>query len=193
MFERNGLISRFDYYMWEEACRALREMLDKRPASTVPHLSVNLSRIDIYQTDLCSQLCTIAQKYHVPLEVLHIEITESAYMEAPGQLVEVVHELCQAGFTVEMDDFGSGYSSLNTLKDVPVDILKLDMRFLDAFNNTRGGIILASIVRMARWLNLPVIAEGVETQAQADYLASIGCEVMQGYWFNHPVDRVTFE
>ena len=92
-----------------------------------------------------------------------------------------------------MDDFGSGYSSLNTLKDVPVDVLKLDMGFLDAHESSRGGLILASIVRMARWLNLPVIAEGVETQKQAAYLASIGCEYMQGYLFSRPVDRETFE
>ena len=102
-------------------------------------------------------------------------------------------ELRRAGFTVEMDDFGSGYSSLNTLKDVPVDVLKLDMGFLDAHESSRGGLILASIVRMARWLNLPVIAEGVETQKQAAYLASIGCEYMQGYLFSRPVDRETFE
>ena len=102
-------------------------------------------------------------------------------------------ELRRAGFTVEMDDFGSGYSSLNTLKDVPVDVLELDMGFLDAHESSRGGLILASIVRMARWLNLPVIAEGVETQKQAAYLASIGCEYMQGYLFSRPVDRETFE
>ena len=154
---------------------------------------MNLSRADIYRSDLCSYLKGLVERYDVPPSLLNLEITESAYMESPDQLVGAVMELRRAGFTVEMDDFGSGYSSLNTLKDVPVDVLKLDMGFLDAHESSRGGLILASIVRMARWLNLPVIAEGVETQKQAAYLASIGCEYMQGYLFSRPVDRETFE
>ena len=193
VFERNGLISRFDYYMWDQACRCLRAWIDAHGRDAVPHLSVNLSRADIYRSDLCSYLKGLVECYDVPPSLLNLEITESAYMESPDQLVGAVMELRRAGFTVEMDDFGSGYSSLNTLKDVPVDVLKLDMGFLDARESSRGGLILASIVRMARWLNLPVIAEGVETQKQAAYLASIGCEYMQGYLFSRPVDRETFE
>ena len=135
----------------------------------------------------------LVERYDVPAELLHLEITESAYMEAPEQLIGAVTKLRAAGFVVEMDDFGSGYSSLNTLKDVPVDVLKLDMGFLGASASSRGGLILASVVRMARWLDLPLIAEGVETKQQAAYLASVGCDYMQGYLFSKPVDRETFE
>ena len=193
VFERTGLIAQLDYYLWEETCRVLRQWLDDEGMKTVPRLSVNISRVDIYRDDLCSYLGSLVEKYRIPAGLLHLEITESAYMEAPRQLIGVVDALRSAGFVVAMDDFGSGYSSLNTLNDVPVDILKLDLGFLDASNETRGGIILASIVRMSRWLDLPVIAEGVETRQQAEYLASIGCDIMQGYLFARPIDRSSFE
>lgn len=193
VFERNGLIATFDYYMWEQACRCLRMWIDGRGVEGAPRLSVNLSRADIYRSDLCTYLKGLVERYDVPAELLHLEITESAYMEAPEQLIGAVTKLRAAGFVVEMDDFGSGYSSLNTLKDVPVDVLKLDMGFLGASASSRGGLILASVVRMARWLDLPLIAEGVETKQQAAYLASVGCDYMQGYLFSKPVDRETFE
>lgn len=193
VFERNGLIATFDYYMWEQACRCLRMRIDGRGVEGAPRLSVNLSRADIYRSDLCTYLKGLVERYDVPAELLHLEITESAYMEAPEQLIGAVTKLRAAGFVVEMDDFGSGYSSLNTLKDVPVDVLKLDMGFLGASASSRGGLILASVVRMARWLDLPLIAEGVETKQQAAYLASVGCDYMQGYLFSKPVDRETFE
>ena len=193
VFERNGLIATFDYYMWEQACRCLRMWIDGRGVEGAPRLSVNLSRADIYRSDLCTYLKGLVERYDVPAGLLHLEITESAYMEAPEQLIGAVTKLRAAGFVVEMDDFGSGYSSLNTLKDVPVDVLKLDMGFLGASASSRGGLILASVVRMARWLDLPLIAEGVETKQQAAYLASVGCDYMQGYLFSKPVDRETFE
>ena len=193
VFERNGLVATFDYYMWEQACRCLRMWIDGRGVEGAPRLSVNLSRADIYRSDLCTYLEGLVERYDVPAELLHLEITESAYMEAPEQLIGAVTKLRAAGFVVEMDDFGSGYSSLNTLKDVPVDVLKLDMGFLGASASSRGGLILASVVRMARWLDLPLIAEGVETKQQAAYLASVGCDYMQGYLFSKPVDRETFE
>ena len=193
VFERNGLVATFDYYMWEQACRCLRMWIDGRGIEGAPRLSVNLSRADIYRSDLCTYLEGLIERYVVPAELLHLEITECAYMEAPEQLIGAVTKLRAAGFVVEMDDFGSGYSSLNTLKDVPVDVLKLDMGFLGATASSRGGLILASVVRMARWLDLPLIAEGVETKQQAAYLASVGCDYMQGYLFSKPVDRETFE
>lgn len=193
IFERNGLVAKLDFYLWEAACKALRSWLDDKTIERVLPLAVNISRVDIYRDDLCDFLKLLVKRYDIAPDLLHLEITESAYMEAPEQLIGVVAELREAGFSVAMDDFGSGYSSLNTLNDVPVDVLKLDMGFLEARNDTRGGIILASIVRMARWLDLPVIAEGVETQYQADYLAGIGCDVMQGYLFAKPLDRDDYE
>ncbi len=193
VFERTGLITEFDLHMLETACRCLSEWYVECEPENVPRLSVNLSRMDVYRSDLCEILCGFVRKYRIPFEALHLEITESAYLEAPEQLVEIVTELRHVGFTVEMDDFGSGYSSLNTLKDVPVDVLKLDMGFLDEHDGSRGGLILASVVRMAHWLDLPTIAEGVETAEQAAYLSSVGCNYMQGFLFSKPMDKRSFE
>lgn len=194
LFENNGFISTLDEYIWEHSCRTMRRWLDDADRLVPVSISVNISRLDIYNPNLCQTLKSLVEKYSLPPSYLKLEITESAYMETPEQLIEVVSTLQSMGFTVEMDDFGSGYSSLNTLKDVPVDVLKLDMKFLSiGDNDSRGGNILSSIIRMARWLQLPVIAEGVETKEQADYLNSIGCSFMQGYYFSKPVPDPEFE
>lgn len=153
-----------------------------------------MSRIDIYGADLCSRLTELVKKYDIPIRLLRLEITESAYVGDAARLCEIVEELSRAGFLIEMDDFGSAYSSLNMLKDIPVDILKLDMKFLsDTKSSARSGNILSSVVRMARWLRMPVIAEGVETRPQADYLCSIGCLYMQGYYFSRPIPTEQYE
>lgn len=192
VFERNGLIFQFDHHVWEQACRTLRAWLDARPPDTVPRLSINISRANLIRVDLAARLTELIERYRIPFDLLHLEITESACMGAPELVVETAEQLRAAGFTVAMDDFGSGYSSLNTLKDAPIDILKLDMRFLDG-STMRGEIILASVVHMARLLDLPVIAEGVETALQADRLNNIGCDLMQGFLFSKPLDRTAFE
>lgn len=192
LFERNGLISLLDAYVWEKCCMYLRRWADMGMEDIA--ISTNISRVDMYDANLSSKLRGLVEKYDIPASRLKLEITESAYMEDPGQLISIVQELREIGFIVEMDDFGAGYSSLNTLKDVPVDVLKLDMRFLAESTNTeRGGNILASVIRMAHWLNLPVIAEGVETKAQADYLKSLSCFYMQGYYFYRPMPAAQFE
>ena len=191
IFEQNGLICRLDEYIWEEVCKSIRQWIDNK-FHVVP-VSVNISRRDIYNPGLCNYLFGLTKKYDILPEFLRLEITESAYMEDPSQLIKVVDKLKQYGFTIEMDDFGSGYSSLNTLKDVPVDILKLDLKFLaSSGTNNRGGSILTSIVRMASWLNLPVIAEGIEKLEQAEFLKSIGCYLMQGYLFSRPIPEDEF-
>ena len=194
LFEKNGMITWLDEYVWEQSCRYLRRWMDAYPNEQIPTVSVNVSRIDIYDPHLCAKLQQIIQKYYLPASALHLEITESAYMENPHQLIDTVHELQQAGFNVEMDDFGSGYSSLNTLKDVAVDVLKMDMKFLaTSGDGARVGNILSSIIRMAHWLKIPVIAEGVETKDQADYLKSLSCLYMQGYYFAKPMPAQQFE
>lgn len=194
LFESNGFISLLDRYVWERSCRAMRRWLDDAGQLVPVSISVNISRLDIYSPQLCSTLKALVDKYKLPPSFLKLEITESAYMENPEQLIEVVNTLQKMGFSVEMDDFGSGYSSLNTLKDVPVDVLKLDIKFLTrGRDDSRGGNILGSIIRMARWLQLPVIAEGVETRDQADYLKSLGCFYMQGYFFSRPLPAAQFE
>jgi diguanylate cyclase (GGDEF)-like protein len=192
IFERNGYISRLDEYIWEETCKLIRRWLDEGlPA--VP-ISVNVSRRDIYNPHMCETIKGLVDKYNVEPSLLRLEITESAYVDNPEQLISVVDKLHSYGFTVEMDDFGSGYSSLNTLKEVHVDMLKLDMKFMQSsMDNARSRSILRSVIRMAHWIKLPVIAEGVETREQADYLKSIGCIYMQGYFYARPMPAEAFE
>ncbi|MCR5400548.1 MAG: GGDEF domain-containing phosphodiesterase [Treponema sp.] len=200
VFEYNGFISKLDEYVWDKTCSLLKGWIDKG-LNPVP-VSVNISRRDINNKDVVSHFKSLLQKYSLTPKDLRLEITESAYMENPRLLISVVKDLQKAGFVVEMDDFGSGYSSLNTLKDVPVDVLKLDMKFiLDENNNpvtsengtSKSGNILSSVVRMANWLRLPVIAEGIETKEQAEYLKSIGCFNMQGYYFAKPMPPEEYE
>ncbi len=194
LFERNGFIAALDAYVWESCCRNLRRWLDEAERYVPISVSVNISRINIYDPKLCQTLKALVEKYALPPSMLKLEITESAYMQTPQQLISVVKELRGAGFTIEMDDFGAGYSSLNTLKDVPVDILKLDVKFLsNGEDDARGGSILSSVIRMAHWLKIPVIAEGVETRTQADYLKSLNCFYMQGYYFDRPMPLDAFE
>lgn len=199
VFERNGFITQLDLFIWEKTCQLLRKWKDMG-LNPIP-VSVNISRRDIYNQNLVEIFNGLLKKYNLAPELLRLEITESAYMENPTQLIKVVEELRDNGFCLEMDDFGSGYSSLNTLKEVPVNVLKLDMKFIasdtkdlkDGENNSKGGSILSSVIRMANWLHLPVIAEGIESKEQADYLKSIGCFYMQGYYFARPLPIEKYE
>lgn len=161
VFERNGFVGKVDAYMWEEVCRLLRKWRD---AGQDPGpVSVNVSRVNMYNPNLVDVLTGLVKKYGIPPQLLHLELTESAYMENPEMMMNTVQALQQAGFKILMDDFGSGYSSLNTLKEIPVDVLKIDMKFLAGNSDAaRGRCILASVIRMAGWLNTPVIMEGVE-------------------------------
>ena len=151
-------------------------------------VSTNFCRQDIFLSDFAERLEGIRKKYDVSANLLRVEITESAIMGGSEQINEMINRLHQYGYIVEMDDFGSGYSSLNVLKDIEMDIIKLDMLFLsEESNNSRGGTILSAVVRMAKWLRVPVIAEGVETLKQADFLRSIGCNYIQGYLYSRPL------
>ena len=191
LFEKNGFVFELDRYIWGQAARQIARWHADGIAA-VP-ISVNVSRRDVYDPHLLDIFTGLLADNGLKADQLNIEITESSYMENPEQLIQVVSALRAAGFKVEMDDFGSGYSSLNTLKDVPVDVLKMDMKFVAAGrDNTRSGSILSSIVRMANAIDLPVIAEGVETAQQADYLKSIDCFYMQGYYFSKPVTADAF-
>ncbi|MBE6914242.1 MAG: EAL domain-containing protein [Ruminococcaceae bacterium] len=193
--ERHGLICTLDMYVWEKCCQYLRKWIDQYGDAFEMAVSVNISRIDISTLPLVRVFSNLIKKYSLTPDRLRLEVTESAFISDSVNLVKTVQALQTAGFTVEMDDFGAGYSSLNTLKDIPVDALKLDMQFLprDAESNERGANILTSVVRMANWLKLPVIAEGVETKTQADYLQSIGCYYMQGFLFSKPLPLAEFE
>ncbi|MCE5343096.1 MAG: EAL domain-containing protein [Eubacteriales bacterium] len=185
LFERNGFITRMDFYIWEKACQLLHQW--KTEGYLLP-ISVNISRIDLYYSRLCEHLQSLVRRYDIDPSMLRLEITESAYSKDPDELVEIISRLRSLGFIVLMDDFGSGYSSLNVLMDMPVDILKLDMRFLAKLNtNPRASSILTSVIRMAKWLNMPVVAEGVETMEQLAFLRSVGCDQMQGYLLSKPI------
>lgn len=194
LLEKSAMISQLDKFVWEEACKLIREILNNKDISHEIPISINISRLDIYLPNLGDFFTGLTEKYDIPPHLLKLEITESAYIADSTQLIEVVESLRSRGFLVSMDDFGSGYSSLNTLKDVPVDALKLDMQFLstDKESARRGAEILKAIVGMTQMLELPVIAEGVETKSQADYLKSIGCTVMQGYYFARPMSQEDF-
>ena len=144
LFERNGFITRLDFYIWEKACELLSLWRDSGYPLPV---SVNISRIDLYCPHLCEQLLELTAKYGVPPSMLRLEITESAYSKDPEELVEIINRLRANGFIILMDDFGSGYSSLNVLMDMPVDILKLDMRFMTKLDtNQRAGSIFLQVL-----------------------------------------------
>ena len=192
LFEKNGFITQLDRYVWEQTCRLLHEW-KARGLETVP-VSVNVSRADIYQADLIETFTALTEKYQVDPAMLHLEITESAYTENPDQLMGTVQRLRELGFLIEMDDFGSGYSSLNMLNQMKVDILKLDMKFIqsETAKPAEQGI-LRFIVELARWMNLSVVAEGVETREQLEHIRAIGCDYVQGYFFAKPMPSAAFE
>ncbi|MDD3346669.1 bifunctional diguanylate cyclase/phosphodiesterase [Oscillibacter sp.] len=191
LFEKNGFIYELDRSIWEQVCVYLKKWKDE--GVVLPSVSVNISRRDLYHPGLVDGFRALIEKYALDPSMLHLEITESAYVDSPDLVLNMVAQLQSTGFKVEMDDFGSGYSSLNTLKDVHVDLLKLDMAFVAPnANHSRSGSILTSVVGMAHAIRLPVIAEGVETRQQADYLKSIGCLYMQGYYFAKPMPASDF-
>lgn len=186
IFEKNGFIAKLDFYVWEKTCKYLRKWIDqgKNPYP----VSVNVSRVDLYNPKIADIIIELVKKYDIPPVLLNLELTESAYTDNPTAMKEIMKKLQNNGFIIMMDDFGSGYSSLNVLKDISVDVLKVDMKFL---SNTeihgRGENILASVIRMAKWLKLPVIVEGVEFSEQVSFLKSIGCDFVQGFYFAKPM------
>ena len=187
LLEQNGFITYLDIYIWEMVCRQLNSW-GKAGKKLIP-ISVNMSRMDIYAIDVVEKFKELVDRYEIDPRYLEIEITESAYAEDDDKMQRVLEDLRRAGFPVFMDDFGSGYSSLNMLKDVNVDVIKIDTKFLDMNENSqsRGMGILETIVRMARVMQMKIIAEGVETKDQVDFLRNIGCIYGQGYYYYRPL------
>lgn len=191
IFEKNGFITKVDLYVFEEVCSFIRRCLDK-DIKMVP-ISVNISRRDIYHPNLAQELENIRKKYNVPTELVRLEVTESVMIDGLQRINDFINDIHKFGYVVEMDDFGSAYSSLNALKSIDLDVLKLDMKFLaDEGNANNGTIILSSIVRMAKWLGFPIIAEGVEHKEQADFLLSIGTCYIQGFLYAKPMPEEDF-
>ena len=191
VLEKNNLIYRADIHLFESVCKFQKKCIDAK-LPVVP-ISVNMSRYDIVGHDYVGDIEKIRKAYDVPVKYLRIEITESSAIAGIQRMQEVIAGLHSFGYIVEMDDFGSGYSSLNILKDLDVDIIKLDMQFLQGEVGGRGGIILNTIVQMAKWLGTPLIVEGVETMEQADYMKSIGCSYIQGYLYSKPLLEDAFQ
>jgi EAL domain-containing protein (putative c-di-GMP-specific phosphodiesterase class I)/CheY-like chemotaxis protein len=192
VFERNGFIGKLDFYMWDTVCGLLRKWIDEG-LNPMP-ISVNVSRVNLYNPNLVTIFDNLVKKHGIPPSLLNLELTESAYMDNPNVMKNTVFRLQQLGFTIMMDDFGNGYSSLTALKDINVDVLKIDMNFLSGNSGDgRSEKILASVIRMAGWLHLPVIMEGVETQQQTDFLRSIGCGYVQGFFFARPMPAPEYE
>lgn len=192
IYERNGIIGRLDQYMWRQVCALLRRWLDE--GLEPDPISVNVSRVNLYNPHLVDILKNLITEYRIPAALLNLELTESAFMEDQQLIMGTMSKLHKLGFKIMMDDFGSGFSSLNILKDMELDYLKIDMKFLDAQGfNGRGEKVLTSVIRMAKWLQLPAIVEGVETIEQVDFLKCVGCEYAQGYYFAKPMSVFEYE
>ena len=189
IFEKNGFIKKLDVYVWEQTAKWIHEW--SKHHNVLP-VSVNISRIDVIGLDVYQIFQTLIKKYELESSWLQLEITESAYSSRSDDIIMVINRLMNHGFTVLMDDFGSGYSSLNILKDININVLKLDMRFLDK-NDKKSKDILESVVQMAKWLDLQVIAEGVENRDQVDFLLKIGCTHAQGFYYYKPMPLIAFE
>ncbi len=191
LFESNGFITKMDMYVWELACEYIHKLQERGIYLPV---SVNISRVHIGNTNLSDILLELVKKYDIAPKYLELEITENLFMEDVDELFNEMASLKKCGFNIMMDDFGSGYSSLNMLRAAPVDTLKIDRFFLDEIMSTeRGKIIVEASVRMAKQLGLAVIAEGVETQEQLDFLESINCDIVQGYYYSRPIPPEEFE
>lgn len=192
IFEHNGFIMELDYYVWEHSCQMLRRWLDE--GRKVYPISVNISRVSLYNPNLADDICDLVKHYNIPTELFQLELTETAYASNPTQIWADMSKLKQRGFTILMDDFGSGYSSLNVLKDINVDVLKLDMKFLtNAADPVRSHVILRAVVHMAKDLSIPCIAEGVEKVSQAEFLKDVGCEYVQGFLYAKPMPVKDYE
>lgn len=192
LFENNGLITKLDRYVWKESAAQVRRWIDKY-GITIP-VSDNVSREDLLDSDLTEFFSRIVEENNLTPNDLLLEITESAYTENLEQLIEQVDNLQSAGFRIEMDDFGSGYSSLNMLSSIPIDVIKLDINFIrNMFDSEKNMQMLKLMMQIKDSLGVPVVAEGVETKEQLDLLKEMGCDIVQGYYFSKPVPAEEFE
>lgn len=191
-FEENGMIAEIDYYVWEAACRQLRKWKDE--GKTEFSISVNISAKDFYLSDIYASITGLIEKYDVSPENLKLEITETALVLNLEEQMYLVKRLQERGFVVEIDDFGSGYSSLNSLKNIKVDVLKLDMKFFEHSDESgRAEKIIESVIQLAHKLKMAVIAEGVGEKEQVEMLQRIGCHIVQGFYYAMPMPVDEFE
>ncbi len=192
ILEQNGFLLRLDCYVHEEVCRTIRSWMD---AGETPFpISVNMSRLHARQQDFVERIDETASRYQVSPELVEIELTETAFHDDTQQIIDVMQRLKDKGFRLAMDDFGSGYSSLNLLNVLPVDIIKLDrMMFHDLEKQDRSKKIVTNAIHIVRDLEMKVVAEGIETQEQIDFLRDIECDMVQGYFYARPMPVPQFE
>lgn len=192
LFERNGFVLKLDLYVFEVVCADIRKWLDE--GRKVLPIAVNVSRLHLLDTDFVSEYGALISKYRVPPELLELELTENMPMASEDFLVEVFNNIARLGVSLAIDDFGSGYSSLNILHTMPFDTLKIDqMFFQNKTGSERGRRIIETVVLMAQKLGITVVAEGVETKEQVAFLKAIGCNMVQGFYFAKPMPSYEFE
>lgn len=193
IFEKNGFITKLDDYMLNEIC-ALQKRWSEEGKKLFP-ISVNISRAHFEKPDLAEHIRDIVKQYDIPFSCVEIELTESAFFDDKNLLIQTVKRLREYGFVVSMDDFGSGFSSLNSLKDIPLDVIKLDAGFFNIANDEddRSSFIIEDTIAMAKHLRMQTVAEGIETRQQVDFLCSLGCDLIQGYYFARPMPIDEFE
>ena len=195
LFERNGFIQKIDVHIFEEVCKFLDKWNKSAPpGKTAPAITIscNLSRMQLHKPDIAKTYADIASKYQIAPSKIEIELTESLMMDNRERLLKAMNDIKKAGFSISVDDFGAGFSSLGLLKYIPANVIKLDRSFLGA-GSEREHIIIKSVITMAKELNLETVAEGVETKDQAELLKKMGCEIAQGYLYSKPIPEKEFE
>ncbi len=192
LFEKNGFIVNLDKYIWEQACIEIRKWIES--GQTPVPISVNVSRVNVGNPKLIEILDSLVEKYKIDKKYLELEITETVYYDDQNHLIETLNQLKKADYTLLMDDFGSGFSSLNMLKNTPFDILKIDRNFLNETMVTdKGKKIILHTISLSNDIGINTVAEGVETKEQAEYLLECGCNVAQGYYYSKPVELNVFD
>ena len=190
--ENNGFVQRIDFYVLEKVCRDIREWLDK--GIGMVKISFNFSKQHFVERDIAEKIDALASKYNIPRDYLEVEFTETAYIDEYDNLVETVDKLRNYEICSSIDDFGTGYSSLSLLQNVKFHTLKLDKSFLNRqTRNERNKAVIASIIKMAKELNMNIVAEGIETNEEYKYLKQLSCDIAQGFLFDRPLPKLQFE
>jgi len=192
LFERNGFIVDIDFYVLEVICNKLKSFLDRGITDFI--FSVNQSRETINDPNYIEKIRDLIGKYNIPPEFIELEVTENIFIDNYENILKVLDEIRELGFKISMDDFGSGYSSLNLLKEMPINTLKIDRLFLnEKATSSRGKLIIKSIIELAKNLQINVVCEGVETKQHVDFLKKVNCEIVQGYFYGKPIPMEEFD
>lgn len=194
VFEKNGFVSKLDMYMFEEVCRIKADWTKRGESYAGTMISVNMSRTHLHEKEFCKTLSEIADKYNIPHDELEVEITESVFEEDINVLIDNVNRIKEEGFLVSIDDFGSGFSALNLLKDLYVDTIKIDRDFIHGSGETaRGKGIIRNVIALCMDLKADVVTEGIETKEQAEFIMQCGCQIAQGFYYSRPLPLDEFE